>query len=290
MKVLRGLGVLGMIIGAFLLAFWILGTLRQDRITVPLLGNKIAVVDIKGVIEDSEETVRWLKAFGEDREVKAIILRIDSPGGAVGATQEIYAQVLRVKEDKVVVASLGNVAVSGAYYVACAADRIISNPGTVTGSIGVVMYFADFEGLMRKVGIRGHVVKSGRYKDMGSPFRDMTPEEKEILEGVIKDVHEQFIEVVATSRGLPIEEVREIADGRIFSGRQALKLGLVDRLGGFEDAVRVAKELAGIRGRPHLVYGRKEKGLLRRLLEGLGRETVGGLLRRSPALFFLFEP
>lgn len=288
MKVLKGLLVLVVVLVLLVVALWLLGKVGAGGFA--FFRPKIGVVEIRGVIEDPEEALRWLKAFGQDDGVRAVILRVDSPGGAVGATQEIYQEVLRVKAEKVVVASLGNIAASGGYYIASAAHRIVANPGTITGSIGVVMYFADFEGLMRKVGIRGHTIKSGPFKDTGSPFRDMTPEEREVLEGVIRDVHEQFIEAVARGRGLPLEEVREVADGRILSGRQALELGLVDQLGGFEEAVELAKELAGIKGEPEILYGRKKRGLLRSLLDDLAPQPLRGLLSRPAGAFFLWEP
>lgn len=288
MKVLKGLLVLVVVLALLVVVLWLLGKGRGGGFA--FFQPKIGVVEIMGVIEDPEEVMGWLKAFEEDDGVRAVILRVDSPGGAVGATQEIYQEVLRLKAGKAVVASLGNVAASGGYYVASAAHRIVANPGTITGSIGVVMYFADFEGLMKKVGIRGHTIKSVPYKDTGSPFRDMTPEEKEILEEVVKDVHEQFIEAVARGRGLPEERVRAVADGRILSGRQALELGLVDQLGGFEDAVEIAKELAGIKGEPKILYARKRRGLLRRLLDDFAPQPLRGVLSTPLGAFFLWEP
>ena len=196
--------------------------------------------------------------YAEDASIKAIVLRIDSPGGGVVASQEIFNAVKNAKkEGKKVVASMGSVAASGGYYVAAAADRIVANPGTLTGSIGVKMEFASVEKLLEKIGVKGMVVKAGEYKDIGSPFRDMTEQEQKLLQGVIDDVHSQFIEAVAEGRGLPSTDVKAIADGRIFTGRQALALKLVDEMGDLADSIRVAGRLAGIKGKPNVVERKK---------------------------------
>ncbi len=273
-------------VGCVLLVFVLL-LLRGDVFFVKR--EKIGVLEIKGVIESSEEVLKELKAFEEDSTIKAILLRIDSPGGSVGASQEIWKEVLRIREKKPVVASLGNVAASGAYYVACAASKVVANPGTLTGSIGVVMYFTDLEELMRKIGIKTHVIKSGSYKDTGSPFRGLTPQEKELLQGLLNEVHEQFVKAVSQSRNLPIEKAKEIADGRLLSGEEALRLKLVDELGSFEDALRVAKELGGIKGEPELVYPKRKVSLLKLLLEGFGKGSLEDLLPRRWGFYYIFE-
>ncbi len=273
-------------VGCVLLVFVFL-LVRGDVFS--LKREKIGVLEIKGVIESSEEVLKELKAFEEDYAIKAVLLRIDSPGGSVGASQEIWKEVLRIREKKPVVASLGNVAASGAYYVACAANKILANPGTLTGSIGVVMYFTDLEELMRKIGIKTHVIKSGSYKDTGSPFRGLTPQEKELLQGLLNEVHEQFVKAVSQSRNLPIEKVKEIADGRLLSGEEAFRLKLVDELGGFEDALRVAKELGGIKGEPELVYPKRKVSLLRLLLEGFGKGSLEDFLPRRWGFYYIFE-
>src|SRR3989338_536104 len=183
--------------------------------------EKLALVRIEGVITESEDIVRQIKKYREDAAINGIVLRIDSPGGAVGPSQEIYKEVLRTTEGKKVVASMGGLAASGGYYIACAANKIFANPGTITGSIGVIMAFSNFEELMKKLGLKTIVIKSGKFKDTGSPVRELTGDEKKILQGVSDDIHGQFIEAVAKGRNLKIESVRELADGRIFSGRQA---------------------------------------------------------------------
>jgi protease-4 len=202
--------------------------------------------------------VEELNDYADDSSIKAIVLRIDSPGGGVVVSQELYNAVKNArKEGKKVVASMGTVAASGGYYVAAAADRIVANPGTLTGSIGVKMEFATIEKLLEKIGVRGMVVKAGEYKDVGSPFRDMTEPEKKIIQDVIDDVHSQFITAVAEGRHMQEAEVRTIADGRIFTGRQALDLKLVDQLGDLADSIKIAGELVGIKGKPNVIEKRK---------------------------------
>ncbi|MGH7253732.1 MAG: signal peptide peptidase SppA, partial [Nitrospiraceae bacterium] len=195
--------------------------------------DRIALIRVEGVILDAQQTVGDLKKFGDSPSVKAIVLRIDSPGGGVVPSQEIHDAVMRVrnKQNKAVVASMGTVAASGGYYIAAATDRIIANPGTLTGSIGVIMELANLEGLLKKIGVENVVVKSGRHKDIGSPFRKMSDEDRRILQSVMDDVHTQFIEAVAEGRSLDVSDVQPLADGRIFTGRQAKEIKLVDELG-----------------------------------------------------------
>lgn len=221
--------------------------------------DRIALIRVEGVILDAQQTVSELKKFGENPSVKAIVLRIDSPGGGVVPSQEIHDAVLRVrnKHDKAVVASMGTVAASGGYYIAVATDRIVANPGTLTGSIGVIMELANLEGLLKKIGVQSVVVKSGPHKDLGSPFRTMSPEDRRILQTVMDDVHSQFIEAVAEGRSLDTADVTRLADGRIFTGRQAKDAKLVDDLGDLEDAIRLAADMVGIEGEPKVVEPRR---------------------------------
>jgi protease-4 len=221
--------------------------------------NKIGVVPINGVIRDADTIIEHMIAFRNDRQIKAIILRIDSPGGGVGPSQEIYSETRRTSRKKKVVASLGSVAASGGYYIASAADSIVANPGTLTGSIGVLMEFVRVEELLKKIGVEMEVIKSGEFKDIGSPNRKMTPKEKEMLLTLLQDIRNQFVTAVSQGRNMPEEKVLELADGRIFSGRQAKGLGLVDSLGNFRDAVSVAKRLAHIKGEVKLVYPQKRR-------------------------------
>lgn len=220
---------------------------------------QVGVVTLRGVILDSRTAVDQLKKFRKDDRIKAIILRIESPGGSVAASQEIYREVVKTVPRKKVVVSMGNVAASGGYYVAAAADRIVANPGTLTGSIGVIMRFSNIQDLLQKIGVSQEVVKTGPYKDVGSPVRKMKPEERQLLEGVIQNVYRQFVAAIVQSRRLPQAEVEKIADGRIFTGEQAKELGLVDELGSFEDAVDTAKRLARLSGEVRLVQIEKKK-------------------------------
>ena len=232
------------------------------------LEDRIALIRVEGVILDAQPTVSELKKFGDSPSVKAIVLRIDSPGGGVVPSQEIYDAVKRVrnKSNKAVVASMGTVAASGGYYIASATDRIMANPGTLTGSIGVIMEMANLEGLLKKIGVEGVVIKSGRFKDIGSPLRKMSDEDRQLLQAVMDDVHQQFIQAVAEGRSLDIAEVQPLADGRIFTGRQAKEVKLVDELGDLDDAIRLAADLAGIEGEPRVVEPRRRFSI-RELLE-----------------------
>lgn len=222
-----------------------------------IFSNKIGVINIEGAIRDSGSILTQLVEFKKDKRIKAIILRIDSPGGGVGASQEIYREVRRTTKTKKVIVSLGGVAASGGYYIAAAGDKIVANPGTITGSIGVIMEFIRFQELSKKIGVSLEVLKSGEFKDIGSPHRELTERDKELIKGLISDIQEQFINAVASGRGISVEKVREIADGRILSGMMAKKLGLVDRLGNFQDAVDLAKKMSGIKGDVSLVFPKK---------------------------------
>lgn len=230
--------------------------------------DRIALIRVEGVILDSQTTVGELKRFSENPSVKAIVLRIDSPGGGVVPSQEIHDAVKRVrtKSNKAVIASMGSVAASGGYYIAVATDRIVANPGTLTGSIGVIMETANVEGLLQKIGVEGVVIKSGKYKDVGSPLRKMSEEERGLLQAVMDDVHKQFIEAVAEGRAIELPDAQALADGRIFTGRQAKEAKLVDELGDLEDAIQLAADVVGIEGEPKVVEPRRRFSI-RELLE-----------------------
>jgi protease-4 len=217
------------------------------------LGEKVALVHVTGVIIDSEDVIEELKDHAKDASVKAIVIRINSPGGAVAPSQEIYKEILKIRETKKVVASMGAVAASGGYYIAAPADKIVANEGTLTGSIGVIMELPNVSGLMKKIGVETQVIKSGRHKDLASVFKSLTPEERKILQTVLDDVHDQFIEAVAASRGMKFDEIKNLADGRIFTGRMAKEIGLVDELGNLEDAIMLAGKLTGIEGEPDVL-------------------------------------
>ena len=255
------------------------------------MGDRVGVILVQGVLADARGIIEQIDEFDGNDSVKAVVLRVESPGGGVVPSQEIYDRLKKVKENKIVVASLGAVAASGGYYIACAADKIVANPGTVTGSIGVILQFPLFEELFRKIGIGSTTIKSGKYKDMGSPFRELTPGERAFLQGVTNDIYDQFVDTVLASRNIPPSRSAEIAEGKIFTGRQALELGLVDALGSEQDAVDLAAKLSGLEGRPAVVYGKEKKGgLLRYLLEESAlfmareiRESFPGVEYRMPS-------
>ncbi len=226
-------------------------------------GEEIAVVEVRGEIIDPRGVVALLRRYEKRKQVKAIVLRVDSPGGGVAASQEIFSAVNRIREaGKIkVVASLGNVAASGGYYVACGSETIVANPGTVTGSIGAIVQLVNLQELLAMVGVRFETVRSGPYKDIGSFSREMTLDERALLQTVVDDIHRQFVEAVAERRGMSVEEVKRIADGRLLTGAQALEMGLVDQLGGLQDAIDLAAELASIKGEPRILLERKRRGL-----------------------------
>lgn len=230
-------------------------------------GEAVGVVEIEGAIVDARDTIEYIRRFRKDEDIKAIVVRINSPGGAVGPSQEIYREIRKTIETKKVVASMGAVAASGGYYVACATDGIVANPGTITGSIGVIMGYTNFRQLLDKIGMVPVVIKSGPYKDTGSPTREMLDDEREILQAITSNIHEQFVTAIAEGRRMDRVQVEHVADGRIFTGEDAKARGLVDRLGNFEDALEWAGELGGIDGEVVPVYARDEKlSLLRYLM------------------------
>lgn len=279
-SLLLGLGLTAVILAVFLVTVWALMAVLEDG-ALPG-GPRVAVVAVEGIIVDGDATVRELREHADNPAVRAIVLRVNSPGGVVGPTQEIFSAVQRArKAGKPVVASLGAVAASGGYYVAIAADRIYANPGTLTGSIGVVMQMANVEGLLKKVGVEYVVVKAGAYKDVGSFARAMAPEERRILQALLDDVYGQFVSAVAEGRGLDRATVLGFADGRIYSGQQARALKMVDELGGMHEAVEAAARLAGLPERPKLLLPRRRFSLVDLLRNQLGLGAPGGLL---PAL------
>ena len=283
-----GVGVLVL----FVFTVWLILAVSDDGLPG---GAKVAVVEVEGVIGvaadrglDTESIIRTLGEYRDDPAVRAVVLRIDSPGGVVAPTQEIFTAVRRLREaKKPVVASLGSVAASGGYYVAVSADRIFASPGTLTGSIGVVMQLANVEGLLKKVGVEYVVVKAGAYKDVGNFARAMTSEERRILQSLLDDVYDQFISAVAEGRGLDPQPVRAFAEGRIYSGRQAHGLKMVDDLGGLEDAIEAAAKMAGLPPKPKVLYPRRRFSLRELLRNEWG---LGPVSRMLPAMQTLRTP
>lgn len=242
-------------------------------------GEAVGVVEIEGAIVDARDTIEQIRKFREDEDIKSIVIRINSPGGAVGPSQEIYREIRKTIDTKNVVASMGAVAASGGYYVACAAGGIVANPGTITGSIGVIMGYTNFRQLLDKIGLVPVVIKSGPYKDTGSPTREMREDERKMLQSLTNGIHEQFVTAIAEGRKMDRVQVEAAADGRIITGEDAMVLGLVDRLGNFEDALAWAGELGGIDGAVVPVYARdKELTLLRYLMSATISEWIAKLI------------
>jgi protease-4 len=251
-----------------------------------LFGPRVAIVELEGVILEVDDIVRELKAHRDNPTVKAVVLRINSPGGVVAPTQELHDAVIRLRQvGKPVVASLGSVAASGGYYVAVACDQIYANPGTLTGSIGVIMQLANLEQLLKKVGVDYVVVKAGQFKDVGNVARAMTPDERRVMQALLDDVHGQFISAVADGRKLPREDVVRFADGRVFSGVQAKGLHMIDALGGLEDAVLAAAKLAGIATPPSVIQPRRRFSIIDLLRNQFGGTALGALLRPTLPAF-----
>jgi len=232
-------------------------------------GDRLGLVEVKGIILDAEAAVKLLDRFKDDASIHAVLVRIDSPGGGVAASQEIYEAVKAVREKgKFVIASMGSVAASGGYYVACGADTIMANPGTTTGSIGVIAEMLDASDLLKKIGVEFNIVKSGRYKDSGTPFRKMNDEDRRYLQSYVNNAYRQFVDVVARERRLDLNRVLEYADGRVYTGQQAKELGLVDLLGTYQDAIGLAAKMAGVSGKPRLVTERRRRVTIFDLLFG----------------------
>jgi protease-4 len=290
-RVLIGLGVIAALLIFFFTILFFIGRYAGGKSGRFAFGDRIAIVEVKGVITQSSGIIEELEQYLEDDGVKAIILRIDSPGGGVGPAQEIHREVLKIKSKKKVVTSMGSVAASGGYYIASASDLIVANPGTITGSIGVIMQFSNLEELLKKIGIKGVVIKSGEHKDIGSPFREMTPEEKRIMQEVLDNVHQQFIQAVAEGRKLDRSRVVQIADGRILTGEQAKNLGLVDRMGNLQDTIDIAAKLVGIEGKPNVLYPRRRLSIWELLMRDMASAIIDTLNEKGYELnYSLFLP
>jgi protease IV len=260
-SVLKGLGVLCVFVllvfvGIFFFAYLTGG---DSKVLSMFGGDGIGVLQIEGTIDDSRDILRELKRFKEAPWIKAIVVRIDSPGGAVAPTQEIFEEIQKTAKTKPFIASMGGMATSGGYYIASACERILANPGTLTGSIGVIMQLTNLEEVMKKVGVKGYNIKSGANKDIGSPFQPLSTEGREILQSLVDNVHAQFVGAVAKARGMDEKKVRKLADGRVYSGSQAKELGLVDQFGTLDDAIEFAASRAGLEPSPAVYYSTMEQ-------------------------------
>jgi len=287
-RVLIGLGVIAALLIFFFILLFLIGHYSGGKTSRFAFGDKIAIVEVRGVITQSSGVIEELQQYLADDGVKAIILRVDSPGGGVGPSQEIYREIMRIKSSskRKVVTSMGSVAASGGYYIASASDLIVANPGTITGSIGVIMQFSNFEDLLKKIGVKGVVLKSGEHKDIGSPFREMTPEEKRIMQEVLDNVHQQFIQAVAEGRKLDRSKVAQIADGRILTGEQAKNLGLVDQLGNLQDTIDITAKLAGIVGKPNILYPKRRISIWDLLIRDMTSAVIDVLTEKGYELSF----
>ena len=270
------------VIGAFAVNSEIRGAIASSR------GN-IGVVEVTGPILSSKKIIQDFKGFMEDDAIKAIILRVDSPGGGIGPSQEIYRELMKNRDAKIVVASMGSVAASGGYYIACATQGIVANSGTITGSIGVIMEYANLEQIAEKIGISPVVIKSGKYKDMGSPMRKLKDSEKQLFQNLVDELHAQFVSDAAAARDMETDVMAKLADGRVYTGQTAMKLKLVDRIGNLDDAVQWAGQMAGIEGELTPVYPKADKmTLFRKLAETLFQDVNLGT-RLSEQFRYVFN-
>ena len=266
---------------------------ESDDAAVSLGGKRIGLIEVHGVIANPTDFIRQIKRFSKDNSIPVIVLDIDSPGGGVAASQEMYEEIGKAKEKgKKIVAAMRSVAASGGYYIACAADTIVANPGTITGSIGVIFEFPVVEGLLKKVGVRFEVVKSGAMKDVGSMWRDMTPQERKMVQDLINDTYDQCVDVIVKERELKRREVLQLADGRVFTGRIAKDLKLIDELGNLEDALKIANEMGGMTGEPKVVKERPRRRATIFDLLGKSAETLTSLTDNQkffPKLQYLYR-
>jgi protease-4 len=284
--------IVSFLIFSLVMIFTFIGLSGEESFLLAGTGKKVAIIELQGTITNSADIIRQLKKYTKDSSVPVIVMHIDSPGGGVAPSQEIYEEIKKAKEKgKKIVVSMGNVGASGGYYVACAADTIVANPGTLTGSIGVIFEFPVAEELFKKIGLRFEVVKSGEFKDMGTYNRRMTEAERKLLQSVIDDTYDQFVNVLVENRNLSKEEVLKLADGSIFTGRQAKELGLVDELGDLEDAIKIAGKMAGIEGPPKTIKEMKQKitlfDLLTQKIEDLSKLNESE--KFMPKLQYIFK-
>jgi protease IV len=262
-----------MFLGGMILVFSVSRMMAATTTAFHEPKGNVGIIEVTGPIFSSKQIIEHIKKFREDEAISAIVIRVDSPGGGVGPSQEIFRELMKTRSVKTVVASMGSVAASGGYYVAAGADKIIANPGTITGSIGVIMEYVNLAELIKKIGISPVVIKSGEFKDMGSPLRELGDNEKELLQNLVDELHQQFVLDAARARNMPEADMAALADGRIYTGQTALNLDLIDRLGNLEDAVQWAGELAGIDDKLVPVYPKDTPiSLLRKITRTLFKE------------------
>lgn len=279
--------ILGILIFVSFLIILYLITLASKYSKISTSEGEIAVLKIDGVIIDSEDILNKIRDIKNKENIKAVLVRIDSPGGAVTPSQEIYEELKKLDKEKPVISSMGSVAASGGYYIALGSRFIIANPGTITGSIGVIMQLAYLKKLYEFIKVDPYVIKSGEYKDIGSAIREMTPKEHKLLQDLSNNIHTQFKKAVSESRKIPMDIIDNMADGRIFSGEQAYDLGLVDHLGTFEDGIRYTANLIGIKKEPKLYYPQKESFNFKDLFTDV-KTFINKLMLESKTIYPLF--
>ena len=259
--------------------------------------GKIAIVELDFTIIDSKPIVRQFKKYREDKSIKAIVLHVNSPGGGVAASQEMYEEVKKTRDSgKPVIVSFGSIAASGGYYVACGGSLIVSNPGTLTGSIGVIISLMNFKELTDKLGIKDLTIKSGELKDAGNPMREATEKDKAYFQEIVDDSYDQFLDVVSKERKIDKEELRKIANGRVYTGRQAKDIKLVDSIGTLEDAIRIAGEMAKIEGEPAIIREKGRKNIFDYFIDNMSsnqftllKEEIYNEFLNKPVLQYKFE-
>lgn len=259
--------------------------------------GKVAIVDLNFTILSSESIVRQFKKYGEDKSIKAIILRVNTPGGGVAASQEMYEAIKKTRDaGKPVIVSIGSLGASGGYYAACGGSTIVADPGSLVGSIGVIINIMNYEGLADKIGISQTIFKSGELKDAGNPLRQLNEKDKEYFQSIVMDSYDQFLSVVSSERKMDKEKLKEYADGRVFTGKQAKEIGLIDSLGTFEDAIAIAGRMAGIDGEPTIVKERERASLVERILDSFSgnelksiKEEIKSEYINQPLLQYKFE-
>ncbi len=282
------------VLAVYTLVYFTLRGEQGTQYVVTGSGQKIAVVDIEGVILDAQPTVRDLKKFADDNSIKAIILHLNTPGGSAAASEEIYREVRRIRDEKKkrIVADIAIVGASGGYYVASGTNKIFADDASVVGSIGAIMDWYNYGDLVRWAKLKEEVIKSGEFKDTGDPARDLTPAERAYLQGMVMNMKDQFVAAIASGRGLKVEDVMALADGRVWTGQQALPLKLIDQVGDFEAAVKDTAKAVGIKGEPALVRPAKERFSLLDLVFGDASRWLpdrSKLLQRNPGFYFLWK-
>jgi len=285
--IILGLGLLAAVAGVFLIAIALLVSAGGDGFSTS--GQSVALINVQGGIFDPMPVVKRLERYMRNDDIPVIVIRLNTPGGGISATQEIYETILKSRKmGKIVIASMGSVAASGGYYIAAACDTVVATPGTITGSIGVIANFSEFSELFDKIGVTFNTRKSGRFKDTGSTSREMRDDEKALIDSVIMDSYDQFLEAVCEGRTLDEDYVRQYADGRVFTGRQAKEYGFVDILGTYQDAIDLAGELAGLGINPPVVE-EKEELFWEMLLEGASKALIRGLDTSGPGITYLWK-